>query len=108
MKKSKNMKTTFYPATKAQRSIVPITQFEFERFKIRVRQVTRPSDAASYLKILLPSPSLQGHGWMRLHLGVRPVDHPAALSSRRLHRSAPNGSSAGTREPEETSLLSHE
>ena len=129
------MKTLIRATSKAQRSFVPITPFEFESFEVRVRQVTRhrplpigasfrklavhpvsrrlktmpgPIDAVLRTKILLPSPSLQGHGLMCLQLGARPVDHPAALSSRQLHCPAPNRFSAEAREPEQIARLSDE
>lgn len=109
------MKTLIRAARKPQRSIVPVASFEFETFEVRVRRVTRhkplvvgaasgrlnthlpssqpktivpPIDPPQPADIFLPSPSLQGRGSMRLHLGARSVDHPAALSSRQLRASA--------------------
>ena len=102
------MKTLIRATTKPRRSFVPVASFEFESFEVRVRRITRhkplpmesfrrmnihrPSRqfktmpqadrAVQRAKIFLPSPSLQGHGLMCLHLGARPVNHPAALSSR--------------------------
>src|SRR5271157_5730521 len=111
------MKTLTPVATKPQRFFVPIAPFEFESFEVRVRRVTRhrplpigvsfrkvnvhrvsrqfktmpgPVDAVRRTKIFLPSPSLQGHGSTCLPLGARPVDRPAALSSRQLYASASN------------------
>jgi hypothetical protein len=111
------MKTQIRAARKPQRSFVPITPFEFESFEVRVGRVTRhrpfsigvsyrkvnvrgvlkqfktipgPVNAVHHTKILLPSPSLQGHGLMCLRSGARLVDRPAALPSRQLHASASN------------------
>jgi hypothetical protein len=127
------MKTLTRATRKLQRSFVPIASFEFERFEVRLRRVTRPRrvpirvaskrvsihlpsrqfktiltpiDAASRENIFLPSPSLQGRGLMRLHLGARSVDHPAALSSRQLHASASNPIPKAAREPEKISFQS--
>ena len=127
------MNTLIRAARKPQRSFVPITPFEFEGFKVRVRRVTRPRrvpiqvasrrvnihlpsrqfktmltpiDAAQRAKNFLPSPSLQGHGRMSLHLGARPVDLPVALSSRQLHASTPNPIPKAVREPEKISSQS--
>ena len=111
------MNTLIRAAMKPQRSFVPITPFEFDSFEVRVRRVKRyrplplgvsfrkvnvhrvsrqfktmpgPIDALHRTKIFLPSPSLQGHGLMCLPLGARPVDRPAALSSRQLYASVSN------------------
>jgi hypothetical protein len=127
------MKTLIRAAMKPQRSFVPITPFEFESFEVRVRRVTRhrplpigvsfrkvnvhrvsrqfktmpgPIDAVHRTKIFLPSPSLQGHGLMCLPLGARPVDRPAALSSRQLYASASNPIPKAAREPEKISTQS--
>jgi hypothetical protein len=127
------MKTLIRATSKARRSFVPIAPFEVENFEVRVRRVTHPrrvpirvasrrvnlhlpsrqfktiltpSDAISRAKIFLPSPSLQGHGLMRLHLGARPVDHPAALSSRQLHASVSYPIPKAAREPERPSSQS--
>ena len=127
------MKTLIRAARKPQRSFVPITPFEFESFEVRVRRVTRhrplpigvsfrkvnvhrvsrqfktmpgPIDAVHRKKIFLPSPSLQGHGLMCSRSGARPVDRPAALSSRQLHASASNPIPKAAREPEKISFQS--
>ena len=128
------MKTPIPATTKLQRLVVPMTPFAFESFEVRVRQVTLhrplpigarfrklavhpvsrrlkttpgPIDAVLRTKILLPSPSLQGHGLMCLQLGARPVDHPAALSSRQLQLAAPDPFATETRDPEQIAPLSH-
>src|SRR5690348_1475084 len=101
------MKPPMRAATKPQRLLVPVAAFEFEKFEVRVRRVTRirlastevasrkvdpqfPStqcktifrpDSDRPAKILLPSPWPQGPGLMRLRLEARPVAHPAALPS---------------------------
>ena len=96
--------------------------FEFESFEVRVRRIARhkplpigvsfrrmnihrpprqfktiprPIDAAQRAKNFLPSPSLQGLGLMCLRTRGRPVDRPAALSSRQLHASASNSANLG-------------
>jgi hypothetical protein len=128
------MKSLIRATRKTKRSFVPITQFEFETFEVCVRRrnsgrplrfgvgltklngdhlsgpfktILTPIDAARRTKILLPSPSLQGHGWMCLHLGARPVHHSAALSSRQVHLAAPNSFSTEAREPEQIAPSSH-
>ena len=127
------MKTPIRAARKPQRFFVPPTPFESESFDIRVRQVTRhislpigvsflklsihrlsrqfktmaePIDDVHRTKILLPSTSLQGHGLRCSPLRARPVDHPAALSSRQFLPSAPNSCSTEPREPAQIALLS--
>jgi hypothetical protein len=102
------MKTQIRAARKPQRSFVPITPFEFESFEVRVGRVTRhrpfsigvsyrkvnvrgvlkqfktipgPVNAVHHTKILLPSPSLQGHGLICSRLGrgrfvIRPRSLP--------------------------------
>ena len=126
------MKTPIRAETKPQRSFVPIASFEFESFEVRVQRVTRhrplsiglnfrkvnvrralrqfktvarPRDAVRLTKILLPSPSHQGLGWMSLHLWARPVDQTAALSSRQFHPT--NSLFTEAREPEQIARLSH-
>jgi len=111
------MKTLIRAISKAKRSFVPLAPFEFESFEVRVRSVARhrplpvgvalrklnthrpprqfktiprPIDAAQRTKDFLPSPSLQGLGLMCWRSGARPVNRPAALSSRQLHASASN------------------
>jgi hypothetical protein len=102
------MKTLILTTRKAQRSFVPITAFQFERFEVRVRRAKRrrplptevsfkkvlskafPGNSTPYhdrsgffmhTTIFLPSPSLQGRGPMCLPLGARSVHrNPAALS----------------------------
>jgi hypothetical protein len=128
------MKTLIPVATKPERFFVRIAPFEFERFEVRVRRVKRhrpfligvsyrkvnvhrvlkqfktipgPPDGVHRTKILLPSPSLQGHGLMCSRLGARPVHDPAALSSGRFHPTAPNFFSTEAREPQQIAPLSH-
>jgi hypothetical protein len=128
------MKTLIHATRKPQRSFVPITPFEFESFEVRVRTVTahrrlptgvssrkvnfrrvlsrvkprpRPIDAVRVRKVFLPSTSLQGHGLMCLPLRARSIDHPAALSSRQFHPTAPNSFSTQAREPEQIAPLSN-
>ena len=127
------MKTPIRATSKVQRLVVPMNLFAFESFEVPVRQVTRHRplrvgasfrklnvhrgsrrykpmpgwiDAVDRTKIFLPSPSLQGHGLMCLHLGARPVEHPAALSSRQFHFSAPDPTPADKRESEQIAPLS--
>ena len=122
------MKTLIRAASKAQRSFVPMALFEFESFEVRVRWVARhkafptgvsfrkvnvhrvsrqfktmpgPIDAVHRTKLFLPSPSLQGHGLMCLHLGARPDVRPAALSCRQFQPTAPNSFTKEAREPEQ-------
>ena len=129
------MKTLIRATRKPQRSFVPITPFEFESFEVRVRTVTRhrplptgvssrkvnfhrvlsrfktmprPIEAVPLTKIFLPSTSLQGHGLMCLPLRARSIDHPAALSCRQFHPTAPNSFSTEAREPEQIAPLSNE
>ena len=105
------MKTLIRVTRKPQRLFVPITPFEFESFEVRVRRATRHRllpigvsfrnvnghwvsrqfqimpgsiDAVHRTRIFLPSPSLQGQGWMCSRLRARPVDHRAALSSQQF------------------------
>src|SRR6185369_3958608 len=112
----------------------PITAFDFESFEVRVQRVTRrrplpigvsfrklngrrlsrqfktvpgPINAVHGTQIFLPSPSLQGHGWMSLRLGARPVDHSAALSPLQLHLTAPGFFTKGAREPNQIAPISH-
>jgi hypothetical protein len=128
------MKTLIRATGKPQRSFLPITPFECESFEVRVRRVTRhiplptevsfrkvnvhrlsrqlktmprPIDAVHRTKISLPSPSLQGQGLMCLHLGARPVDQPAALSSRQFPPTASNFFTTEAREPEQIDPSSH-
>jgi hypothetical protein len=127
------MKTLIRAARKPKRSFVPIISFEFESFEVRMRRVTPQKplpigvsfrkvsahrvsrqfktlpgliDVVQRTKIFLPSPSLQGHGLMSLHLGARPV-RPAALSSRQFHQTASNFFTKEAREPEQIALQSH-
>ena len=103
------MKTWIHAARKPHRSLVPVALFDYETFEVRVRQVarhrpvpvgdafkkmriqlpsgqfkttSRPIEAGAPAKILLPSPSLQGHGLICSRSGAPSVDCPAALSSR--------------------------
>jgi len=128
------MKTRSRAAMKPQRLVVPIAPFEFATFDVPVRRVTRQRrvpirvairranpvlhaktfkakrrsiDADQRTKVFLPSPSLQGHGWMSWRVGARPVGCPAALSSRQLRASAPNPIPRAAREPEKIALQSH-
>ncbi|PWU11949.1 MAG: hypothetical protein C5B50_22325 [Verrucomicrobia bacterium] len=102
------MKTLIPATSKARRSLVPITSFEFETFEVHVRPVTRqkalpigaslrtvkgyrlsrrcknlpePINAVHGRKIFISSPSIQGPGPMRLQLEARPALAPAALPS---------------------------
>ena len=95
--------------TKPRPSFVPVASFEFESFEVRMRRMTRhkplpigvsfgsrnihrptrqfktspkPIDVAQRAKDFLPSPLLQGPGLKCLRLRARPVNRPAALSSR--------------------------
>ena len=112
---------------KPQRSFVPIAPFGFERFEVPVQRVTRrepppigvifgkanmhrastqfrptpgPTDAVHRTKILLPSPSHQGHGLTCSRLRARPVDYPVALSSRKFRPTRPNPVTAEARQPD--------
>ena len=127
------MKTLIPVATKPQRFFVPIAPFEFERFEVRVRRakhrrplsfgvgfrkvnvhrvlkqfktISGPLEAVHRTKILLPSPSLQGHGLMCSRLGARPVHDPAALPSGQFHPTALNSFSTEAREPQQIAPLS--
>jgi len=126
------MKTLIRATRKPERPGVPITQFEFESFEVPLRRATGhrprpvgvsfekvsvhrvsrqckttpgPGDAVHRTKILLPSPPFQGHGLMCLPLGARPVDHPAALSSRQSHPAAPDRFCAEAIDPEQIATL---
>jgi hypothetical protein len=89
------MKTLTRSAKKPQRSLVPITAFEFESFGVRVRRVARhrpvptgvfacqnsPASQDNAVEVFLPSPSLQGLGAMCLRSEARPAAHSVALPS---------------------------
>ena len=127
------MKPLIPVTTKPQQFSVPITPFEFEIFEVRVRRIKRhrpfsigvsfrkvngrrvlnqfktisgPLDAVRRTKILLPSPSFQGHGVDVLALRARPVQDPAALSSGQFHPTALNSFSTQAREPKQIAPLS--
>lgn len=128
------MKTLIRATRKPKRSCLPMTQFEFETFEVCVRRrnsgrplpfgvglnkvngdhfsrpfktILTPIDAARRAKILLPSTSLQGHGWMSLHVGARPIHHSAALSSRQVHLAAPDYFPKEAGDPEQTAPMCH-
>jgi len=102
------MKTPIRDARIPQRSVVPIAPFEFEKFELRVRTVTRqrpaligallrksngpipknqarisiaPADAATSPRIFPPSPSPQGLGLVCLRLETRSAAKPTASTS---------------------------
>lgn len=128
------MKTLIRATMQPQWSVLPIAPFEFATFDVPVRRVTRQRlvpirvairrantvlhagpfkakrgsiDPDQRTKVFLPSPSLQGHGWMSLQLRARPVDHSAALSPLQLHLNAPEFFTKEARAPEQIAPMSH-